>query len=313
MLLPAVQQARESARRSACINNLKQIGLALHNYHDTHKVFPAMVYSSGASSSDGMVTNATGWVMLLPFLDQANLFNQYNFNSAVSIYGAEGNCPDAVLYPGSVATGSPYLPGTTAGIQANVALGATIIPVFYCPSDPGKKLHTSACLSDSTMSPRPESARSSYEFSVRHPHPSVKWTTDSASTRAMFGVNSNSRVRDITDGTSNTAAVVESTLELEQHNWKTWSGVAWYTGGATIQDTARPLNQRGCCSWGTPFTSPSTAAHKLSDGGFAGSMHEGGLHILMGDGAVRFLNENVDYAIRRDLSRIADGNPIGEF
>jgi type II secretory pathway pseudopilin PulG len=312
LLLPAVQQAREAARRSQCKNNLKQIGLALHNYHDVFHTFPACVYSPGILPTDGIVTNVTGWIMLLPYIDQAALYNQFDFGNATGLYGGEPNCPDAALYPTS--GGSPSLAGTNAGIQSNVALSSRMVPAFYCPSDPGQKLHTSACQSDSTMSPRPSVARSNYEFSVRTSHANVRWTTDTPTARAMFGSNSNCNIRDIIDGTSNSAAVVESTLELESHNWKTWTSSGWYTAGATIGDVNRPLNQRGCCSWSTPkFSIPSTSPAKLSDGGFAGSLHTGGLQIVMGDGAVRFLSDAVDYNTRHNLSAIADGNLLGEF
>jgi len=316
LLLPAVQQAREAARRSTCKNNLKQIGLALHNYHDTHNVFPASVYSPGALGNaprGPLVTNTTGWIMLLPFVEQAQLYDQYNFNHATGIYDGGGNCPASTLYPVDPDNTTKRLAGTDAGVMANVALGASIVPVYYCPSDPGQRFHTSACHSSTSMSPRPRAARSCYEFSVSSGHANTLWTSEAVATRSMFGPNSPCSMRDILDGTSNSVAVVESTLELEQHNWKTWASVAWHTGGATIQQTTRPLNQRGCCSWGTPFTTASTGFHKLSDGGFAGSLHRGGLHILMGDGAVRFLSDNVAYATRRDLSRIADGNVLGEF
>jgi type II secretory pathway pseudopilin PulG len=312
LLLPAVQQAREAARRSQCKNNLKQLGLALHNYHDVFNLFPACVYSAGASPSGAIVTNVTGWVMLLPYIDQAPLYNQFDFNNATGVYGGEANCPDATLYPTS-GGGSKYLAGTDAGILANVLLGATIIPAFYCPSDPGRRVHQTACLSDAAMSPRPNIARANYEFSVESPFAS-QWATSNSATRGLFGTNSNSGVRDVLDGTSNTAAILESTLELEQHNWKAWSTAAYSTVGATIQSTARPPNQRGCCSWSNPpFSIASTSAAKLSDGGFAGSLHTGGLQIAMGDGAVRFLNDTVDYSVRRDLSRIADGNILPEF
>ncbi|MEZ6133148.1 MAG: DUF1559 domain-containing protein, partial [Planctomycetaceae bacterium] len=85
LLLPAVQQAREAARRTECKNKLKQLGLAFHNYHDTHNTFPAALYSSGRYNSaayfsgNNTVKNVTGWQMILPYMDQAALYNQFDF------------------------------------------------------------------------------------------------------------------------------------------------------------------------------------------------------------------------------------------
>src|SRR5205823_7320640 len=85
LLLPAVQQAREAARRSQCKNNLKQFGLALHNYHEMASRFPAALVGSGrvAPTTVGVAPvtlNTTGWVMLLPYLDQMPAYNRYNFS-----------------------------------------------------------------------------------------------------------------------------------------------------------------------------------------------------------------------------------------
>ena len=77
MLLPAVQQAREAARRSSCKNNLKQIGLAIHNYHDTYTVFPN-ANSGGVSNS--ALSGSSLFASILPYIEQANSFNQYDFN-----------------------------------------------------------------------------------------------------------------------------------------------------------------------------------------------------------------------------------------
>src|SRR5229473_2794748 len=103
LLLPAVQQAREAARRSQCKNNLKQIGIALHNYHDTMNVFPPALISSGRCSPTTNavecalyrpVLNTTGFVLLLPYLDQGPMYNAYNFNVASSVSSPYGR-PDS--------------------------------------------------------------------------------------------------------------------------------------------------------------------------------------------------------------------------
>jgi len=308
MLLPAVQQAREAARRSQCKNNLKQMGLALHNYHDTHQVFPAGVYNPGYRPSGTLVTNTSGRIMLLPFLDQAPLYNRFDFSSAMATNDGQANCPASAIYPPS-GSGSKVLAGTQAGVDNNLALGRSIIPVFYCPSDSGQKLSVPAC-----NSPGPPLARYNYEFSVVRATPDTYWTSESSATRAMFGVDSNCQMRDLTDGTSNTAALVESTLQLAYHDWKTWTSAAYQSLGVELQNAAKPLNERNYYSWSSPpFSNPSKDFNKLSDGGFAGSLHVGGLHLLMADGSVRFLSTNVNFSTRRYLSSIADGQILGEY
>ncbi len=130
LLLPAVQQAREAARRTQCRNNLKQIGLAIHNYFDTHKVLPpsrlsvgfvGWSYGNPTPKTPPLYQNATGWLMLLPYLDQATLFNKYNFNSAASwsyVYGA---------YAASEVLGDP---------NSNAPVTRTKLTALLCPSDP---------------------------------------------------------------------------------------------------------------------------------------------------------------------------------
>ena len=114
LLLPAVQQAREAARRTQCRNNLKQIGLALHNYHDTFRLFPPGVIRDGQNNSE-----AWGWtVFILPFLEQANLYNQLD--------------PDTYRLRDLLAGLNPTYPAPTA----NAAILQNPLSVFICPSDP---------------------------------------------------------------------------------------------------------------------------------------------------------------------------------
>ncbi|HWL07066.1 MAG TPA: DUF1559 domain-containing protein, partial [Planctomicrobium sp.] len=127
LLLPAVQQAREAARRSTCRNNLKQLGLALHNYHDAHNLFPpsCIVTSPGGTCAGYGAPAVSGLTLLLPYLGQTPLYNNYDFN-----VGQNGG-------------GS----GTSQGRRVNEAAANTNISGFLCPSDPNRLVQiTGACV-----------------------------------------------------------------------------------------------------------------------------------------------------------------------
>ena len=319
LLLPAVQQAREAARRSQCKNNVKQIGLALHNYHDAFGVFPYSTENPARAVSPtgyggGLVTNHRGWICLLPYIDQAALYNQFNLDAATGTWMAEGNCNAPGGYPIS---GTEHLTGTDAAIVANVTLGGTVIKAFLCPSDPGSRnpARKSNCASRN-ISPQPVTARTSYEFSVYDQMDTTPWDNETKSTVSMFGVNSHCRFRDITDGSSNTIAVCETTIETVSHTWSTaWASTGWDTMGVDFQDSLTNINEMRCCRWNTPpwSSSPTPSMTKLGHGGMPGSCHQGGMHVLLGDGAVRFISENIDTLTRQYLARIADGKTVGEF
>ncbi|MGQ0635456.1 MAG: DUF1559 domain-containing protein [Planctomycetaceae bacterium] len=163
LLLPAVQQVREAARRAACKNNLKQLGLALHNYHDTHRVFPpGYLYRRGPQGENVL---GFGWgAMILPQLEQANLYGQFNFNAPIF---------DA----------------------ANEPARTRHLPVFLCPSVPvsqGKFVE---------MGPVPENyAMGCYVASFGTPD--LDDTQEKRS--GMFSRNSFTRVADVSDGLGNT-------------------------------------------------------------------------------------------------------------
>ncbi len=315
LLLPAVQQAREAARRSSCKNNLKQIGLALHNYHDTHNVFPystsacGSVVSTGVNSANtslttGFTLNHRGWLGLLPFLEQGALYDQYN-----------------PLFPtGSYVRGAaaPLVqPETTIQSSGNAFVVSRIIPALLCPSDNGNKFYTGGSANYHIYSGANAAgfpgAKTNYDFNVLRYSESVnRWDAYAPTSRRMFGVYSSCRMRDIVDGTSNTVAVAETTLDVKNGVGQTWGYAKWVGNGVDLA-TARGINDfRVCCSWSTP-PNANLSTTQLADWGLVGSLHKGGAQVLMADGAVRFLSENIAAVTRERLSYIGDGQVLGEF
>ncbi len=304
LLLPAVQQAREAARRSQCQNNFKQFGLALHNYHDVHSVFPygtahnPRVFTTAGS----IIMNQSGWVHLLPFLDQAPLYAKYDHSAAYR---------DS-LFESWSSTSSGTVAGTPAAIAANAGLSRTILQVFACPSDAGQMTYNSA--SPNYGCGLAGSQLINYGFSVSGSGtaPSAIWGNESSATRGLFGENSKSGVRDCRDGTSNTAMVVETTREVHDGTGNYW-GCSVYAGNGVNLGTGVGINYDICCSWDATPNARARMVGKLGSYSLPGSSHVGGCYVLLADGSVRFLGKSVDATIRTGLSRIADGVVLGEF
>ena len=296
LLLPAVQQARESARRTQCKNNLKQIGLALHNYHDTMGVLPYATANAGQCvGAGGTITNHTGWLYLLPYFDQAPLYGQFNFNAAT----------------GNRATGGGTLAGGGSIVSGNAPLTTRILTALICPSDDGKKVYTGA---DTTYgSGIANTARTSYGFSVSNANGCTLWDNEALGSRCLFGYGSRSKLDDCKEGTSNTVAVVETTLEVYDGVTGSWACAQHVGLGVQLVNPPNVrLNNWICCAWQAP---PNTNFRKGRNGewGSAGSVHDGGLHLLLADGSVRFANENIDTTLRNNLATASDGKVIGEF
>ncbi len=304
LLLPAVQQAREAARRSQCQNNMKQIGLALHNYHDTHSVFP---YSTANNSmvmtaSGGNVLNHSGWPLLLPYIDQSPLYNQFDFTAAER---------DS-LFSGWSSSSSGTVGGTTAGKTSNANLSKTIIPMMACPSDAGPATYNSATsyygcgIAGSQII--------NYGFSTNEGRvPSRLWANESVlANRGLFGENSNSRIRDCIDGTSNTVMICETTRQVHDGTANFW-GCSVYAGNGVWLGDSRGINFLVCCGWDAPPNQRQQIIGKLGSYSLPGSSHAGGCMVLLGDGAVRFLSQNIDKTTRETLAKFSDGAVVGEF
>jgi len=313
LLLPAVQQAREAARRSACKNNFKQVGLALHNYQDTHKVFPPGVwwyatappsllggnpYTGGTDPRPFNLIGPSWLVSLLPNVDQANLFNQYNFNV-----------------------------GVTHANNNNVVKQS--IPVYNCPSD------SYNLPANMFIDMGPQMARSNIGASSAGVtgEPEGNWVSLATSDRGLLGNNSTSSIRDVTDGTSNTVA----SWELRAGTNPSDARGVWANGrcgGGMITDcvTRGNYGQTGDCyginsGWSNNDDVFSTQAAGgvdqpgigmgdwASGDGQAGpkSLHVGGVHALMTDGAVRFISQNLSGDTMRAIISIGANDIAGDF
>ena len=302
LLLPAVQQAREAARRTQCKNNLKQIGLALHNYHDTYLSFPASIIWIGGFVPTGNMSGneqfmGPSWLVgLLPYIDQAPLYNRANFNV-----------------------------GLTNG--ANAQLVSAHLPALTCPSD-SFAVAGNKC----TRFGNGGWGRGNYGASGYGDAGSVLMRAVPVSDRGIMGYNGWNSMAACTDGSSNTVASWEIRAGLVATDPRgTWAngrcggGTLMYclnrgfNGGTTTTGDCYGINEGthndGDDVWGCNQDTPQGMGCWGNGDGQAGpkSLHVGGVHALMTDGAVRFISQNLDGRTMRNLIGIADAQPMGEF
>lgn len=291
LLLPAVQQAREAARRATCKNKIKQVALALHNYHDAHSVFPPAGITYGwcslSTPQPGRTThNTNGLALLLPYLDQAPLYNRINQQTANSAQNTGYCCG----YSGA----SAPLAGNPAD---NADEMAVLLDVFLCPSDDGTMFLGTGAPYGTSVSPGP--AKTNYELSADQTINCNYWSTQSPNSRKMFGENSKCKIGDIKDGSSNTIMVCETTRTVANGEPPAWGMRGWVTTGGDVDP--------GINVWDIPTGWTRSDVGNLNSWGQVGSLHTGGAHFGFGDGAVRFISENTDLTLLKRLGTISDG------
>jgi prepilin-type N-terminal cleavage/methylation domain-containing protein/prepilin-type processing-associated H-X9-DG protein len=317
LLLPAVQAAREAARRIQCTNNLKQLGLAVHNYVDLHNVLPpGRIWAPrpGRGPTDfptifAGTQNTTWFCLMLPMFEQGTLANAFNFT--LGSEGWSGPSPTAVI----------------DGFLANSTIAATKLAVFQCPSDRQNNFQINAnynaFLSQYILT------KGNYVVSWGN----TNWGQDREGTlgsrylRSAFGHNGQTTLASITDGTSNTAIVAEVLQgSLNDVRGLVWSSVP---GGASYMTRFTPngykdylgitnggdwLNnkpQDGFCT-SEPVQQLPCTANASDQQAFAGarSRHPGGINLGMGDGSVRFLKNSINPVVWVSLNTIAGGEVI---
>lgn len=314
LLLPAVQQAREAARRTQCKNNFKQIGLALHNYHDTFNGFPL-----------GVTTSAQGgwghsfWIGLLPYVDQAPLYNQFVFDGASTGYTGGGATSAGQAFNGPLVRGKKF---------AFLACPSSPLPTF---KDTGAGIQTQISQYAGIAGAVDDPVGTVNGFFNSGATPQLN--SDNCCTCLAQGIharggsllpNISLNFKDMSDGTSNIMMVSEQSdfgqnttgqqlLITNNHGWMMGTDSLSQTAGSrrfnltTVRYAPNAVKRSGAVG--------ALAGVCNNDGANNGiySPHVGGVHGLMGDGTVRFLSENIDIATLKRVATRNDGQVTGEF
>jgi prepilin-type N-terminal cleavage/methylation domain-containing protein len=292
LLLPAVQQAREAARRSQCKNNLKQLGLAMFNYEGTFRTFPL--------GSFAPLFSVPNWrVHLLPFLDQAPLYSKLDFNGGQF----SGN-------------------GLTS---TNTVLAGLSMPVYVCPSS---SLNPTVADATNTFNNSQNTLMHMYVgISGAYPDPAGR-TVGSASNYGGFYTNNGSmlhnqitRQSDLVDGGSNIMLIAEQSgrvglTDCRSAYYGGWTGTSF---GGMISGSV----PAGADSWSTGLTSIQYAINSKTTAAGSdntwdantvlNSFHVGGVHVVMGDGSVRFISDSTNFLTVQKLAVRDDGQVVGDF
>ncbi len=320
LLLPAVQQAREAARRAQCKNNLRQMGLALHNYESTYRTFPGLTGSSSFSVQ----------ARLLPYLEQSNLQGLIDFQK-------------------------PLMTGVAFNPSLNplfVVPAQTVVPVFLCPSEAVQPIF------DTVMGVTPTPTKwAGLNYMISTGSATGTNYDDRYRTDGMAWENSSVKFRDITDGTSNTVMMSETLMgdridsvgglpPFPYRRIGSWSGSSSATpppgfaiSGNLISNPDLAAVAPTITSWaggqtrtgrgqawirGVPFATCTngylTPNSRIPDIGIHGrgfygarSLHTGGAHFQLADGSVRFISENIDLTLCRNFHSRNGGEVLGEF
>jgi prepilin-type N-terminal cleavage/methylation domain-containing protein len=322
LLLPAVQAAREAARRSQCSNNLKQYGLGIHNYEDTFKTFPI----NAGGPAGNFLPRVTWQIRILPYMEQKNVYDGINW------------------------AGGPTTPGDPRReplLGGGPVLWAVSPPYTHCPSDPYIKV---------IIPGGPNTARAQCNYggslgsqnvngvtqTTCHPFTAFEQLMTGGNPRfGEFGTNPNNvidksrvsgifafsavviRIADVTDGTSNTLMVGEvlpgcqwiNGTDAQPGTWiNSWGNLYSIGGGVS---TIAPMNEMTTCPRSNKISDPAcnpAGGHTMQYAYGFKSLHPNGAQFTLADGSVRFISQTINHAtVYQHLGRRDDGNVIGDF
>lgn len=301
LLLPAVQQAREAARRMSCSNNMKQLALACHNYHDTFGRFPLSYRNGGYDLNN----KGTSWLReTLPFVEQSNLYDAIDSN-----YGV-GNDPEN--------TATTWYTNPTQGSNAWVAQHA--IDAFLCPSDglhdDGKRRSRANIDGNAEMGVNNYKGvcGANWQWGTwivnSGPHAVTSWGTTGNGLDQGNGIfyrggsqPCKTDMADIKDGTSNTYMIGEAIPAYCNHTWWWWFNGT--TGTCAIPPN--PQAQSSSCQTGNRHADLLCAHGDWPNNYSFMSSHPGGLQFAYADGSVAFVAETIDITVYRNNATMAGG------
>ena len=292
LLLPAVQAAREAARRAQCLNNLKQIGLGMHNYHSVHESFPP-----GELCPTNLLGMRVFWTCyVLPYLELGPLGDAYNFSLSVNVVPNGGGL---------------YGPTNSTVTQAAIA-------TYLCPSDVGGKMARGAFYWARTnyvaaYSPDGVMVEKGAPFTYEN---TFNGASNPATRKALSNFNITRGLRDVTDGSSNTIAVSETVTGPDGTN--DGRGTAWYDWGvqythhrppnSLIPDSVFPAGYCVNTKRGAPCI--GTASSWSMQDYAARSLHPGGVNAVMADGSVKFVKNTINLNIWQAIASINAGEVV---
>ena len=322
LLLPAVQKVRESANRMKCQNNLKQIGLGLHNYHDAFSRFPFGKGPDYRVSRPGtpVYPRWSPHSQLLPFIEQDNLYKSIDFSWPPETPGMGG-----VIN---------FMPAWQNPARQNADASRTVVPIYICPSDPAGQPGDWPGQNNYLAN-----LGATFLCDLSEQLPST--LAPSEAPTGVFYYLSKVRLADIHDGTSNTVLFSEKRRGNGAPNPRTdmftmpnqsTLDTAYQTCQSLNPQTATPLTSKQgyswvmgemCCTTYNHVATPNTTT--CAGVGFPGNManmamvvppssaHTGGVNVLLGDGSVRFLTDSIDLLTWRALGTRSGGEILGDF